>query len=67
MNKKNATTQSSGVLKLNMTIPQSLEENLGHELGDCVLRMSREKTWFWSMEPLSLLNCGFVHIAVDFG
>jgi hypothetical protein len=66
MNKKNATTQSSGVLKQNMTIPESLEENLGHVLGDCVLRMSREQTWFWSTEPLSLLNCGFFHIAVDF-
>jgi hypothetical protein len=66
MIKKHDTMQSSGVLKLNMTTPENLEENLAHELGDCVLRMFRDQMCFWTTEPLSLLNCVFIHIAVDF-
>jgi hypothetical protein len=50
---------------------EDLEENLGHELGDCVLRTSREQMWFggwnlWGWVALSLLNCGFLFVAMDF-
>jgi hypothetical protein len=72
MNKKQDTMQRSGVSELNMTIPGGSGRKSGHELGDCVQRMSWEQMWFggWNLwgwvVALSLLNCDFLHIAVVF-